>query len=108
MEKIPIACNLNAIPPEQRPHHQQLYDSVFSQFKEIVELEEGYRFSFPVETLPQIAAYISMERLCCPFFTFRLELLPAAHTLTLDLCSSEDIKAFLREELGETGLDRGA
>lgn len=99
MQNRPIACDLNAIPAEQRQQHQDLYDSVFSQYTQVTELDLGYRFHFPVELLPRIAEYITLERLCCPFFTFQVQVLPAAETLTLDLTGSEEIKAFLKQGL---------
>ena len=41
-------------------------------------LPEGYAFCLPVEpnTLRKTVEFISLERLCCPFLSFALEVEP--------------------------------
>ncbi len=43
-----------------------------------------------------IAAFIADERLCCPFFHFRLDIEPEQGPIWLQLTGTEDVKPFLQ------------
>jgi hypothetical protein len=47
-------------------------------------------------TDPQIAAFIPSERLCCPFFTFTLEITPARGPIWLQITGNAQVKTFLQ------------
>lgn len=44
MTDTPIACDLNAIPPEQREQHGALAERIFGAVAERKELSDGYAF----------------------------------------------------------------
>jgi len=73
-----LACNLQAIPLELRPAHQANAERIFASVQEVRELPTGYALRLPNETelLQTVVAFLSYERLCCPFCHFGLEIEP--------------------------------
>lgn len=69
-----FACNLKAISAAERPRYSQLVKRVREAVRERTEIENGYRFKIAAEaiTLPELAEWMGMERLCCPFLTLQL------------------------------------
>lgn len=96
--EIPIACDLTAIPAEQREHHNAAAEQIFASILETRELPDGYAFRLPEEpdTLLKAAEFISLERLCCPFFNFALEVEPKGGPLWLKLTGGEGVKLFIQ------------
>src|ERR1041385_3663849 len=95
-----FACNLNAIPAEQRPFHQAHTERLMASAQEVRELPTGYAWRLPNETdlLQTVAAFISYERLCCPFFRFTLEVEPNQGPVWFSITGAVDMKAFLQSE----------
>jgi hypothetical protein len=100
----PIACDLTAIDAAQRERHQTKARALFAAVQEVKELPDGYTFRLPAEPafILKVAEYISLERLCCPFFNFALELEPEGGLLWLKLTGREGVKEFLRAEFGRS------
>jgi hypothetical protein len=96
-----IACDLTAIGVEQRDSHLTQAKHLLSQVtQEIQELADGYAFRFAADDYPQVAAFIANERLCCPFFTFVLEVPSAQRPLWLRITGGEGVKEFLQTGVG--------
>ena len=89
-----LACNLQAIPQELRPAHQANAERIFASVQEVRELPTGYALRLPNETdlLQTVVAFLSYERLCCPFFHFGLEIEPEQGPVWLRLSGSADVK----------------
>jgi hypothetical protein len=94
----PIACDLNAIPSDLRQGHINLTESLFAQVEAREALADGYRFRFPAALLQTAAQFVSLERLCCPFFTFNLDV--SDDRLWLRLTGPEGTKELLEIEFG--------
>ena len=92
----PIACHLNAIPAEQCQGHISLTEALFAQVEERQALADGYAFRFPATLLQTAAQFVSLERLCCPFFIFNLEV--NNDRLWLKLTGPEGAKELLEVE----------
>lgn len=95
---IPIVCSPSAMGGDWEQHKtvvHQWHDAIV----EVVELPDGYGFRFPAETelLMTLAEFVSRERLCCPFFTFQIEVNPAGE-LWLRLTGPEGTKTLLEQE----------
>jgi len=107
MEKLPtnaspIACNLSALNAEQRTRRQALAQQMHAVTREICELPDGYAFRFladPALCL-MVAEFMTLERLCCPFFTFALEMESEGGAMWLRLTGRDGVKPFLQAELG--------
>jgi hypothetical protein len=103
-EDTPIVCTPNAIPASQRARYANLRQQLFAQAQAIQPLEDGYRFRLPsdAETLVMAAEFISLERLCCPFLSFQLEVTPSEVWLALTsfrAAQGAEVKALLRLEM---------
>ena len=98
-QEIPIACDLTAIPADEREAHELLAKQLFFEaVPERQELSDGYAFRFRADQYPLLAAFIANERLCCPFFCFTLEVTPAQGPLWLRLTGGEGVKEFIEAE----------
>ena len=95
-----LACNLHAIPRELLPAHQANAQRIFSSIQAVQELPRGYALRLPNETdlLQTVMAFITYERLCCPFFHFGLEIEPQQGPIWLRLSGTEDVKFFLQSQ----------
>ena len=101
----PLACDMTAIPAEQRPLHLAKSRELFSQIQETRELADGYEFRFADDVLTRLADFISLEKLCCPFLRFEIEVEAEYGPVWLRLTGREGVKEFIREEIsGLTGI----
>jgi hypothetical protein len=98
---VVLACNMQAIPKEMRSIHEANAKRVFASVQELRELPTGYAWRLPNETdvLQTIVAFMSYERLCCPFFRFKVEMEPDLGPVWLHITGNVDVKDFLREVL---------
>jgi arsenate reductase (thioredoxin) len=101
----PLACDLTAIPADQREAHLVKSRELFSQFQEFRELPDGYQFRFASlpNLITRLAEFISLEKLCCPFLNFAIEVDAEDGPVWLRLSGREGVKAFIREEIGLLG-----
>lgn len=95
-------CDLTAIPPEVREQHIKLAENLLSRRSLVRELPDGFALQFAgdAETLLQIVQFITLERLCCPFFRLMLEAEPQHGATWLHITGEEGIKPFIVAELG--------
>lgn len=98
----PIACVLTALDPTQRKRHQDLLREMRGARGEVRKLADGLAFIFPYRDslFLKISEWITLERRCCPFIAFSLELKQEGGPIVLRLTGREGVKQFLREELG--------
>jgi len=90
----PFACGLSAIAPADRPRHIETIESLFRAVVKIEELEDGFSFELPQDDdqLRLALTFIARERLCCPFFDFRLRVEAAGQKRRLDITGSTGVK----------------
>ena len=106
---MPFACDITAIPPDQRASHVLTALRLLHEVADgLVTLSGGYAFRFAPDHLTEVADFVRRERLCCPFLTFRLELAPAPGPLWLSITGSEGVKEFLAAELSIESPSRSA
>lgn len=95
-----FACDMSALTPEQRKRHHALAQKLRAAVIEFKELPDGYAARLPSQ--PEIvfcaAEFITLERLCCPFFTLAVEIANDLGTVWLKITGREDIKPFIRAE----------
>jgi hypothetical protein len=98
----PFACDMTAIALE-RDQHIATTKELFRAVEAIRELPDGYAFRFPGERtiLALAAAFVALERRCCPFFGFTIEVEPEGGPFWLHLTGREGVKPFIQAELGE-------
>ena len=101
--RSPFACVMDAIEPDKQQQHLANAEHLFRSVDQIRELSNGYAFRLSNEhdTVMKVAEFISLERLCCPFFGFSIELEPERGDLWLHLTGREGVKPFIQAEIGE-------
>lgn len=101
MPNQPIACNLFGLTEQQRQRQQELRELLFESGQKVRELPDGYAIGLPATAANILAAaeFVTLERLCCPFFRFELAVGGEAEPLWLRLTGGNDVKEFLKSEL---------
>ena len=73
---------------------------LFTSLKQIRELPNGYEFRLDgQDVIVRTAEFISLEKLCCPFLTFGLDVEAENGSVWLRLTGRDGVKAFVREEI---------
>ena len=98
-----FACDMTAIATDHRGSHLATIEKVFSSVERILELADGYSFQLPNEpdTLRTVTEFIKLERLCCPFFGFGVEVASEGGPISLSLTGREGVKPFILAEIGD-------
>jgi hypothetical protein len=93
-------CNVKALAPAERAHHEQLTEKLISSRTEIVETEKGYEFQFnpSVVSIAELADWVVAESKCCPFFDFHIDLECEGRLVCLRLTGDQGIKHFIQSE----------
>ena len=94
-----IACNMNAISKAQRPHYDELMKRLRRSIQDRTELADGFTYKLDPNgiALQQIGDWMALERLCCPFLTFNLEVKNDGMT-QLSMRGPEGTKLVLKED----------
>ena len=98
-----IACNIKAISEADRLRYNDLTKRLRLAIRNRSEIRDGYMFKLDgqVLSLPQVADWISMERLCCPFLNFQLSASGNQSDWELKLTGPKGAKALLQAEFPE-------
>lgn len=101
-----IACDPNPIPHEQRERWLEVATQMYAAVQEVHELPDGYAFRLPSspEMLPIVAEDLNIDRLCCPFLRFTLDIEPNGGPYWLRLTGGEGVKEFLRMSFESSNL----
>jgi len=93
---------MTAIPLDQREAHLSTIEKLFRAVQCIEERPNGYTFRLPNQSdvLLEAAKFITLERLCCPFFSFHLSVEGERGALWLSLTGQEGVKPFIMAEIG--------
>ena len=98
-----FACNMGALTKGERARYGTLAETLLVAVCEQRELPSGYAFRLPPGKLVTAAQWISLERKCCPFFTFELNQARDQGPLWLRITGPQGVKEFIR---GEFHLDQ--
>lgn len=95
-----LACNLKAISAAERPRYNELLKRVREATRNRTEIPNGYTFELDSNTitLPEVAEWISMERLCCPFLVLQLSAAGNRPHWILTLSGPKGVKPLLDSE----------
>ena len=98
----PFACDFTAMDSEQRERYRALRRLLSEDFIEARELDTGYAFrhSSEADVLVALAEYVSLERLCCPFFDFAIEVGHGEGQVWLRMTGPEGAKGILEAAMG--------
>jgi hypothetical protein len=69
-----FACNLKTFSSAERLRYDVLMKRLRGAIRDEMETSNGYVFKLDSKTvtLPEVAEWMGMERLCCPFLTLQL------------------------------------
>jgi hypothetical protein len=95
--KSPLACDLTAISTTDRPRYNELRRMLAASALAKRDLPNGIAIQIAPDkiTLPQLAEWISIERKCCPFFNFKIDVPPNSAPISLTLTGPPGVKEFL-------------
>jgi hypothetical protein len=101
MNGPPIACDLTKLGPEERRRERELLEWFRGATTAAAETADGWRFELPADaaTLARLGELLALERHCCPFLTFRLEIVagsPAALEISGPVGARELVAAEFR------------
>ena len=91
--EMPIACSLSADELRERTEENT---TLFRHARDVLELPDGYLFTFPADRARQAMDFILAERDCCPFFTFELTLPSPHQVILLGVRGREGVKEVVR------------
>ncbi len=96
----PIACRLDLLSPAERQLEQQLLAHARTVLSAPVETQSGYRFTVPDGELAAIGELLGLERRCCPFLAFALELEAEQGGIFLHIHGRPGVKPFIATVFG--------
>jgi len=96
-----LVCTLDTFTSEQRRRHEETAQTVFAAVQQVQELADGYRFQCPPESelLLAMAEFVALERCCCPFFDFAIQVERKNGPLWLQMTGPIGTKELLRTAL---------
>lgn len=97
--QVAIACDPNALTLDQQEHWvKEIVPKLYATVQEIQELPNGWVWRLPStpQVLILVAEDLNMERLCCPFVNYTLEIEPNRGPFWLRMTGGEGVKEFLR------------
>jgi hypothetical protein len=97
---VPLACDMNVFTPAEREAHAQNTVQLVGIMQGNHEIENGFEITFPNETqiITRIGEFIALERLCCPFLIFTLNVLSKDEPVRLSITGPDGTQEFLRME----------
>jgi hypothetical protein len=98
-----IVCNMNAFTLLERQRYDVLRAQVQAAAGQVDELESGFAFHFAMEAavLAFVAEWLVLERRCCPFLDFTLDVRAERAFATLTITGPEGTKDVLREGMAQ-------
>src|SRR5687767_6183904 len=95
----PIVCDPSALTVDQQEYWvKEIVPKLYGQVQEIQELPNGWVWRLPAtsQVLTLVAEDLNMERLCCPFVNYALEIEPSPGPFWLRMTGGEGVKEFLK------------
>ena len=95
-----FACRPGALTAEERAQHKEARARLERGTREVTEDAEGYTFHYAADVPPTaVIAWVEMERQCCPFLRFTLDVPADGGASRLRLWGVPGVKAFLAAEM---------
>jgi len=95
-EATALACNRGAVTGEDRKRQEALTRQLLGAVSGKRELADGYAFRLAGMPLPAIAEWVTLERRCCGFFEFRIDVPRRGNSIWLRLTGPAGVKEFMR------------
>ncbi len=98
-----VVCNPSAFTPMERQRYDVLRAQVQGAMGQVDELDRGFALRFAMESavLSAVAEWVVLERRCCPFLDFVLEIRAEHGFAQLTITGPEGTKDVLREGMAQ-------
>ncbi|MGQ9928673.1 MAG: hypothetical protein ACUVS4_17650 [Chloroflexaceae bacterium] len=97
---IPLTCNPHMFSATEWAARQGTSARLFRELRVSSKaLPDGYAFHVPASAFALVAAFVEVERRCCPFLTFHIDVLPGETTIILRITGSPEARAIIATEL---------
>ncbi len=95
-EELPITCSLTD--GELQERRKNVLVKITESLIDFEELADGFRYRFPAEdaVLQNLMDVINLERKCCPFLNFKLNLEAGRDFASLDLTGGQGAKEAIK------------
>jgi hypothetical protein len=102
-------CNLHGLDPAERKESSALRSRLLGAIRETHELEDGFALQVDEARMgvPALFRWVELERRCCPFFHFAIELQPNKGPTWLRLTGQPGVKAFVQHAMADDELVAG-
>ncbi len=99
--QLTCRCDMGVLNDREQERHQTISLQIQKSVESVRELPDGYALRFAAESdlILALAEFITLERRCCDFFNFRLEV-EADGPMWLRMTGGAGVKEFLEGELG--------
>jgi hypothetical protein len=95
-----IACRLDLLSTTERRREQELLGLARQRLGAARETAAGYRFAVPPDWLGEAGELLGLERRCCPFLAFTLEIAADQGEVTLHIHGGAGVKTFVAQTFG--------
>jgi hypothetical protein len=95
------ACKLDALTSTERKESLELRRALLAAVSETKELPDGFAVRIDTGRLPfsGLSRWVDLERRCCPFFHFQVDVAPDHGPLWLRLTGAEGVKELIKASL---------
>ena len=96
-----LACELAAMDDKQRARYRVVVEQVESSALSTQPVPGGVaiRYTADPDTILRLAEFVTLERLCCPFFDFDIRLGAGATEVELQITGGPGVQEFLQAEI---------
>lgn len=101
-----LACNRGAVTGEDRKRQDVLTRQLLAAVAGKRELRDGYALRLEGMPLAAVAEWVSLERRCCSFFDFRIDVPRRDKGVWLRLTGPSGVKEFLQANFGKPPTSR--
>lgn len=99
-----FACRLGALTPVERAQQKELRATLLQGTTRVADDAEGFTFHFAADVPPAtVIAWVQMERRCCPFLRFTLDVPEEDGPSRLRVWGAPGAKAFVAAEMKNSG-----
>jgi hypothetical protein len=103
-ESIPVACQVGAIPKEDRVRWLEVGRQFYAAVEEVLELSDGYALRVKPERLSLVGEYVMRDRLCCAFVRWEIVVEQANGPAWLTVRGPQGTKEFMAAAMETTDM----
>ena len=102
MPATPLACRLDALDRDEQSRRAVLAEQVLGRAAEVRETACGYEARLPADAslAREVTDWMLLERRCCPFLAFTLEVAANQGDVWLDIHGEPGVKDFVAQTFG--------